>query len=350
MKIIYSSLHYTNLNPSLGESFEYMDFYKSLVKIKGAEIIFIPFDGILEKGRKRWNQELLETIQREKPDLFFAFMFTDELDPKILEEIKKETTSIAWFSDDHWRFDNYSKNYAPHFSWVVTTYSQAVKKYERMGIRNVIRSQWASDPEIYKPVKWTGKDAPPEVSFVGLWSGPRARMIKELKKAGIPVVVYGRGWEGGKISQEKMLEIFSNSKINLALNPAPGYFNANSLGRLFFRRSMNKIIPDFHLVNNFRSLISRKIPQIKARHFEIPACGGFLMTSMANDLENYYIPGKEMVIYENTDDLIEKIRYYLTRDAEREAIRESGQKRTTEEHTYNKRFGEIFGFLEKNIG
>ena len=346
MKIIYSGLKYTNLNPNLGLSFEHKNFYESLRQLPNVEVIYFPYERILELGRERGNAELLELIKKEKPDLFFAFMITDELLIPILQQIKQYTTSLAWFPDDHWRFENYSKYYAPYFFWVITTHSKAVEKYQKIGIKNVIHSQWAANLDIYKPLPWTSENNLPEVSFIGLWSRPRQKIISRLQKAGIRIIAYGSGWPAGRIDEQKMIEIFSNSKINLALNPAPGYLNKNSLGRLFFRRSMNKIIPDLHLHRNLKSWLNRGIPQIKARHFEIPACGGFMITSMADDLNNYYQIEKEIVVYEGINDLIDKIKYYLEHHKERKEITQAGYQRTIKEHTYEKRFQEIFKIIK----
>jgi len=340
MKIIYSGLKYSNYNPDLGLSFEHINFYEFLKLLPNIEVIYFPYDDILKIGKNGWNKKLLSIIKEEKPDIFFAFMFTDEFDKNILEEIKKYTKSIAWFSDDHWRFDNYSKYYAQYFSLVITTYSKAVEKYNKIGAKNVIRSQWAANIETYKPI--LRKEEQFEVSFVGTWSRPRQKIISQLQKAGINVIAYGSGWPAGKVSQQKMMEIFSNSKINLALNPASGYFNVNSLGRLFLKRSINKIIPSFNFINNFKCWISRGISQIKARHFEIPACGGFLITSMADDLGSYYKIGEEIVVYKNIDDLISKIKYYLKNENERIKIAAAGYEKTLKNHAYNERLDKIF--------
>ncbi len=52
--------------------------------------------------------------------------------------------------------------------------------------------------------------------------------------------------------------------------------------------------------------------------------------------------GKEIVTFSDTRDLIEKIRYYLAHDDERAAIAQAGYEHTLREHTYQKRFQEIF--------
>ena len=73
-----------------------------------------------------------------------------------------------------------------------------------------------------------------------------------------------------------------------------------------------------------------------------PGCGGFLLTEYTEDIERYFIPDKEVVLYHSIEELLEKIEYYLHHDEEREMIRKAGQQRTLKEHTYEQRFIQIF--------
>jgi len=347
MKIIFTGLTYCNYQKELGQSFEYTNFYKSLERMPGIEVLHFPYERILEVGRSRGNEELIHLVRNEKPDAFFAFMFTDELELQTLDEIKKLTKSIAWFSDDHWRFHNYSRYYAPHFSFAVTTYSRAIEWYKKISVSNIIHSQWAAAGfDVSNPVTWrTPEQEQPFVSFVGNWSRPRQKILTALARAGIHVAVYGNGWPRGRIDEKEMLWVFKSSKINLALNPPSGHWNTNSLGRIFFRRSMNKIVFDAHMVRNFTAWLHRGTPQIKARHFEIPACGGFLLTALADNIGDYYTIGDEIVAYQSLNDLIEKIKYYLSHDDERKKITKACYERTLRDHTYEKRFREIFKII-----
>ena len=86
--------------------------------------------------------------------------------------------------------------------------------------------------------------------------------------------------------------------------------------------------------------------QIKGRNFEVPGCGGFLLTSNADDLEMYYEPDQELVCFDGISDLTDKIKYYLAHEDERAAIAQRGYERTLRDHTYARRFEEIF----KRIG
>lgn len=80
--------------------------------------------------------------------------------------------------------------------------------------------------------------------------------------------------------------------------------------------------------------------------FEIPACGGFLLAGYAKGLERYYELGKEIAIYRDEKEIPEMVKYYLEHDEERKKIARAGYERTIKEHTYEKRFLEIF----KKIG
>jgi spore maturation protein CgeB len=85
--------------------------------------------------------------------------------------------------------------------------------------------------------------------------------------------------------------------------------------------------------------------QIKARNFEIPACGGCQITGPAENLDEYFETDSEVVIYESMNDLVDKIRYYLSHDIKRTEITEAGYKRTHKDHTYEERFNEIFRII-----
>jgi len=341
MKILFTGLENERYRAELGKTNEHTNFYLLMKADSRNEVKYIPFDRILEVGKKAYNKELLDYVKNEKPDLFWAFMYTDELEFGTLDEIKKLTTSVAWMSDDHWRLDNYSRFYAPHFTQVLTTWSKAKEKYAKYGITNVIRSQWGFNGDVYRSIVVPSQDI--DVSFIGMKTPHREKIIDDLRSAGINVFVRGYKWDEGRVNFQEMLEIFSRSKINLNLNPPMSAMSLKSVAQIFLRRHRSRILPDFwHAPRNLRSYFQKKIPQIKARPFEITGSGGFCITGAADDTESYFVPGKEIAIYKDTPDLIEKIRYYLEHDEERKQIQKAGYEQALREHNYNARLKDIF--------
>jgi spore maturation protein CgeB len=339
MKILFTGSEYDRYDISRGHSFEYNNFYGALKKMHGVEVTYASFQDILTLGKQGFAEKLIAQVEREKPNFVFVFMYTDELSPETIRRIREKTTVLGWFSDDQWRFNNYSRHYATSFSWVATTYSKAPERYYALGQKNVIRSMWFCDASSYVPVDCV-KDT--EVSFVGLKNDGRAELATQICAAGLPLTLYGGGWDGGRLPQAEFTRLFSRSKINLNIISPRSLWERNSFGRLFARRSLDRFVPDFHLFDNVRSWLGQRILQIKGRPFEIAACGGFCISGYADDFENYYKENEEMVFYRNSDDLIEKIYYYLARPEERERIAKAGYERTLREHTAEKRFSAMF--------
>lgn len=302
---------------------------------------------ILEKGRANVSTALRDQIVEQKPDVTLVCSGYWDLNMKVLAEIKEKstTTSVYICGDDSWRFDSLSKYYAPYFSWVLTWCSTAVKKYHKIGYENVVSSQPWVDIAIYKPTN-NKKDI--DVSFVGTKSGPREALVNELRAAGIDVFVRGNGWPEGGVSQDEMIDIISRSKIGLSLNPAAFYFSWRSISRLFLRRAefgeegSSIKFDGQHFFRNLREWLQKRIRQIKARSFEIPACATLQMTQDADNLRDYYTDGKDIVLYDTIPDLIKKINYYLAHDEEREAIARAGYERTIHEDSAEIRLEELF--------
>lgn len=77
---------------------------------------------------------------------------------------------------------------------------------------------------------------------------------------------------------------------------------------------------------------------VTMRIFEGAACGALVLTdAIRNGLDELYRPGEEIAIFTDDDDLLEKVRYYLTHEEERAAVARAGQARTLAEHTYRHR-------------
>jgi spore maturation protein CgeB len=74
--------------------------------------------------------------------------------------------------------------------------------------------------------------------------------------------------------------------------------------------------------------------------------GGFYMVEYMDELEEFFEIGKEIVCYSSIEDLIDKIKYYLQHDSERESIRVRGYERCLRDHSWHKRFETIFSQIE----
>ncbi len=269
---------------------------------------------------KMWDK-FIRANDKKQIDAFVGYLSGYNTDPSVLREIGRRGAVIfnfCWDDKLHFpgkiiggRFTSPAA-IASAVDLNITNSPESVVKYLAHGGLALFSPQGAH-PDIHKPY-----DVPYEfdVSFVGQKYGWRPNFIKKLRKMGLNVAAFGRGWENGHLTEEEMVKLYSRSRINL------GFAGVGH---------------------------SRKLFCIKGRDFEIPMSGGLYLTQHNPELSLIYEVGKEIVTYQDEDDCAKKILWLLDNPEEAEKIRKSGRSRALRDHTWEKRFHRAFvvsGILE----
>jgi len=128
-------------------------------------------------------------------------------------------------------------------------------------------------------------------------------------------------------------------------NPTPQFTTIQNMGTIHYEKEMPLVFQcsRINLNISLRSIQSG----IPLRAMDIMGAGGFLLTNYQRDFDRHFTAGKDYVYYENLDDLIEKIDYYLTNPTERDEIARSGQQKVYSAHTYEQRFQKILDIIQK---
>ena len=314
--ILYAGLGSDYGRPGLGLGYDTVHFYYSLVG-GGYPVVHFPYDRVrAELGYERMQSVLRLGCMLFRPSILFHAILQDEFRGETIRRISSELgiPTVAFFSDDHWRFESFSRFAASPYDWICTTSEKAAARYREEGFSKVIRSQWGANHFFFRPMTCGYEH---DVSFVGQPHGCRREIVRRLEERGIQVTLRGRGWKEGRIELGDMIRLFSTSRINLNLSNASVATSLDPEGE-------------------------PGLLQIKGRDFEVPACGGFLLTQENPELYEYFEPGKEIAVYRDTEDLVEKIQYYLTHHEERERIRKAGYARFLKDHTMLARLEAIF--------
>jgi spore maturation protein CgeB len=78
------------------------------------------------------------------------------------------------------------------------------------------------------------------------------------------------------------------------------------------------------------------------RTFEIPACGGFMLTERTATHEELFHEDREAAFFGSPDEFVAKVRSYLPREDDRLRIAAAGHRKITlGHHTYGDRLAEI---------
>lgn len=158
-------------------------------------------------------------------------------------------------------------------------------------------------------------------------------------------------------------------KINL--NKLSVYLNNNNINNRkcfvhLFTDSSHDTLPlvmhhgkvDYHtempLIFNQSSInLNMTIPNIKTgiplRVWDILSCRGFLMTDYRIELMDYFVPDKDIVIFEDPDELIAKADFYLSHDTLRTKICQNAYDKIIKNHTCRKRLDTLFQILSKEL-
>jgi spore maturation protein CgeB len=314
LKIVAALGKYQYGDKSRGIGTEYDAFLPALINLNHTVAHFELWDKTKYRGYADLNESLLRTVIEENPDLLIAVPMNYEIWLETLHLIRKhtKTITICWTTDDSWKYREVSRFIGGAYDIITTTYPDIVRRYHNDAIQNVFLTQWASKSEkLERPIQ--SDDCTYDISFIGAAHGNRRERIRYLKQNGLNVTCFGFGWDRGPIAASDIPKIMRSSRISLNF--------ANSKG------------------DN----------QLKARVFEVPGAGGFLLSEAAKHIENYYEVGEEIDIFRDDQELVKKLRHYLKHKSERDRIANNGFDRTQQDHTYEERFKHILNVAPHKV-
>lgn len=324
MKILCVLSRYAYGRPERGENYDYVNFLPAFERLGHEVALFDSGSRSAYKDFAELNVALFAHVRDFRPDVIFCVLMNYEIWFETLDLIRENTpvAIVNWGTDDSWKFVQASRFFAEHVDLHVTTDLEAMRKAQSLGLSNVFLSQWAgSAANLAEPTP--SRECLYDVTFIGSMYGFRAEWIEALRRSGISVACFGHGTENGVVETSLIPQIIRSSRISLNFSGAGG-------------KAGGALRPEER--------------QIKARTFEVPCAGGFLLTETARGLERYFVADREIATFDTPSELIAKVRYFLEHPALRDGIARAGHARTAAEHTYDKRFSEILRQLEVRNG
>lgn len=300
-------------------------YFTKIPEKMGHKVHFFDFMGQARENKDRMNDFFLSIIKGGGYDLVIIATYDDEFYPETLIEAKKYTILLAWNSDDDWRWEGYSSKWCKYYTYMVTTYHH-IYKANHKDYPNLLLSQWACSG-IYDGLK-VKKDI--NISFVGLAHGDRLRKISFINKR-IPIKVYGMNTVSAmNIKQRIKTSIASMLRIPFQKDRVLNYDEVNNIW------NCSKV--------SFTPLQNSKLNtlQIKSRIFEMGLSGTVMLCDHNPAIYEYYEPGKEYVEYNDMAECVEKAKYLLSHEPERQRIANAYYKRTKAEHMWEGRIKKIF--------
>jgi spore maturation protein CgeB len=276
-------------------------------------------------GYQQLNRALVEQAADFSPDMILVGKgrwFT----PAALEAVKKAGGSmlVNWATDDPFnRADNSREllNSIPLYDLYVCTKKDIMRDVRRAGCANVAYVRFGYKPEVHFPeAAVTAEERERfacDVMFIGGCDAHRTAYFEALIRA-VPEVklrLYGMYWERVRALRQYARGFAVGRDYRLAVGGAK--IAANLV------RHANR---DDHVM----------------RTFEIPACGGFMLTERSATHDELFSDNAGAVLFDSPDDFAAKVRSYLGRDEDRAVIAAAGYRRITQgRNSYRDRLAEI---------
>ncbi len=288
--------------------FMYNNWYEPLKKVCKNLISFNTRKYTFLYGREAMNDKFLKVIEKEKPDYILFYLVNEEFYLETLLKIRMispKTKIVNLFSDDDINYDNFSRYMALFCDYILMAQPDLIYKYKKDGFKNIFPLVVAN-ADTFKPLNIKKKY---DVTFIGKQKYNRAEFIRYLLDNGINVHVFGWDWnklpefknvQHGIPDNEEMVKIINQTRINLS-------FTENKFGKRHY----------------------------KGRFFEISACKSFAIEQFFKGYLKFFKNNKEIVMYKDKEDLLKKVKYYLSHEKEREEIAARAYKKIKQEYDIN---------------
>jgi spore maturation protein CgeB len=377
---IFLALH-PSANLSVpGSTIWLRNLYEPLIDL-GHDVYLLRMDEIAKKfgvpfrGKKfcevfsmeLWN--IYRSEHNKKPfDLFLSYLTDSDIEANVIKSIKSFGIPMANFSCNNTHQFHLIKKISPFFDFNLHSEKFAEDKFKAINASHV----WfpmAANPKYYFPVQ---SPFLYDVTFIGSAYAKRIYYIWCLLEQNIDITCFGPNWQINKPNQtlkwgykeiKRILDLVhavftDNPEKRYGLSTRISYYDLQVLIRSKFNKNLNYPVADDEMVKLFnQSKINLGFLEVYSknndtggllthhlhlREFEVPMSGGLYMTSYSEELSEFYVPDKEILVFHNEFELTEKSKYYLLNATEAGQIRRKGYERSIGCHTYQKRFKDLF--------
>ncbi len=261
---------------------------------------------------------LLKAVRDFKPELILTL--TQPIAEEVLFETRKRGVPhrIVWWGDTPANM-KHQGILSTEWDFIYIKDSLAVQKFKRLGLNAELMHE-AMNPKWHFPI---AKQSNNRLVVAGTFYGYRHALVERLLNRGLEFDFYGAAvprWCSHRIKELHTGTFVVREEKSRVFGEGLGVLNSTALSE---GNSMN------------------------CRAFEIAGAGGLQFLEYRDVAEECFEPGKELLMFDTMDELVELV-HRANRDQKWATdIREAGALRAKAEHTYEHRLSHILKRLEQ---
>lgn len=298
------------------------------------------------------NRSVLEAARAVRPSLVWAEK-QEYLRPDTLEELRFLGARLVHFTPDpyfslEWKRTRLMDRAIQAFDVLVYCKAYERASYERLG-KPVIYMPLGYCDEVHRPLNDQRERWACEVGFLGGWEPRRERMLHQIAERDFALTVRGVAWDhlrDGRWTLRRHMvlrQLAGTDRFSFHYDPliAAAHRGDEVYGDDYARAlSGTKISIGF--------LRTSWPDQHTTRSFEIPACGSMLLADRTDEHRAFFEEGKEAEFFSSSEELLDKVGYYLAHEPARIRLAAAGYERCrTNGYAYVHRMAHALTAIER---
>jgi spore maturation protein CgeB len=189
-------------------------------------------------------------------------------------------------------------------------------------------------------------------------------LIERILEEKVPIGLYVNLEKAYRIKAKQAIYLFSKFVNKIGLEKSFERFQILKYGKTrvesYSDTLMNHIKPPVFGIDMLELFISSKIVLNfhigiagdyagNMRMFEVTGVGSCLLTDNKKNMPELFNIDSEVVVYDNEEDCVAKVKWLLDHEEEREKIALAGQKKTLQYHTVENRCKTIVDIMENEL-
>lgn len=191
----------------------------------------------------------------------------------------------------------------------VYTFSQAlVPVFHQLGARCARWLPFGFDPKMHRIPSTPDPTLRSTVAYLGAWGPLQETWLEPL--APFSLSIYGPGWRHAR----------RDSLVRAAWRVGRGTGPEMAAAIAGADMVFNMVRAEHGCAHSMKT-------------FEIPACGGFMLTNWTKEQAEFFEDDKDCVFFHTQEEMLDRAKYYISHDAQRRRIAEAGHA-AVQPHSY----------------